>query len=338
MKILVIRLSSIGDIVFTTPVIRCLKKQLPGTEVHFLTKKKFRTVTEHNPYIDRFFYYDNSLSAIKKDLKEQRYDYVIDLHKNIRSLLIRLALRRKTFVFRKLSFRKLLLTKWHIDFMPGRHIVDRNMDTVKKLGVSNDGEGLDYFIAPGERVDPGMLPQPFQKGFVAVVIGASYFTKKLPVPNLQELCRQMALPVILIGGPEDKNEGAAIASVQPEMIYNACGQFSLNQSADLVRQSTLVIAHDTGLQYIACAFGKPVLSVWGGTSPSLDVEPYYGRKIPEGLSFTHKNFLVPGLPCQPCSRYGSKKCPRGHFKCMKQQDVAAIAATARSVWDVMLQA
>ena len=108
----------------------------------------------------------------------------------------------------------------------------------------------------------------------------------------------------------------------------------MNQSADLVKKSKLVISHDTGLQYIACAFNKPVLAIWGGTSPKLDVEPYYGNAyIASHPKFTYKNFLVEGLPCQPCSNFGTKTCPKGHFKCMKLQDVDTIQAfTEKVLW------
>jgi heptosyltransferase-2 len=128
----------------------------------------------------------------------------------------------------------------------------------------------------------------------------------------------------LIGGKEDAVQGEAIAAIDPQKIFNACGKFSLNESADLVRKAHIVISHDTGLQYIACAFQKPVLAIWGGTSPKLQVEPFYGT----AQTALHKNFIVPGLPCQPCSNYGTKKCPRGHFKCMKHQNTDLIASTA----------
>src|SRR5882757_10553973 len=127
MKFLVIRFSSIGDIVLTTPAIRCLKQQVPGAEVHFLTKLSFKTVTEHNPYIDKFYYYDKNLSLIVNQLAAEQYDYVIDLHKNFRSQWVKFELNTKTLSYNKESLQKLLLTKFHINTMTGRHIVLRNL-------------------------------------------------------------------------------------------------------------------------------------------------------------------------------------------------------------------
>jgi ADP-heptose:LPS heptosyltransferase len=330
MKLLVIRFSSIGDIVLATPVIRCLKQQLPEAEVHFLTKLSFKAVTEANPYIDKFFYFSGHLPKLITELKAEHYDYVIDLHKNFRTFRIKQALPGKHLTYKKETISKFLLTKFHINTMSGRHITDRCMDTVKTLGVQNDGQGLDYFIPNGQSADLNTLPLPHQNGFVAIVIGASYYTKKLPVHKLQALCRDIPYPIVLIGGKEDTAEGELVAQVNPATIFNACGKYNLHQSADLVRQSLLVISHDTGMQYIACAFNKKVIAIWGGTSPLLDVEPYYGKQqlMAHAEEAAYQNVLVPHLPCQPCSNYGTRKCPLGHFKCMQEQDVGAIAARA----------
>ncbi|MBX3255959.1 MAG: glycosyltransferase family 9 protein [Chitinophagaceae bacterium] len=325
MKFLVIRFSSIGDIVLTTPAIRCLKQQMPGAEVHFLTKKKFKAVTIGNPYIDKFHYYDNDYKQTISDICNEQFDYIIDLHKNLRTLRLWLEtdMRTKWLNYRKLSIQKFLLTKFHINTMPGIHISQRCLNALKPLGIKDDGRGLDYFVPNGEEIKTEDLPLSHQMGFIAIVIGASYYTKKLPVPKLQELCKKIDHPIVLVGGKEDFEEGKAVNDIDPVKIYNACGKFSLNESADIIRRAKLVISHDTGFQYIACAFNKPVMAVWGGTSPKLDVEPYYGSNFPP----KHRNFIVPGLPCQPCSNFGTRTCPKKHFKCMRLQDMEALAAT-----------
>ncbi len=325
MKFLVIRFSSIGDLVLASPVLRCLKQQLLTAEVHFLTKSSFRIVTENNPYIDRFFYYDDNMRDLTAELKKEAYDYVIDLHNNFRSNSIKRALGVPAFTIDKLNLAKFLLTKLQVDIMPRRHITTRSLDTVAPFGVRDDGEGLDYFIPEEDLIKESDLPASHLAGYIAVVIGASYYTKKLPVHKLQELCGAIDHPLVLVGGKEDTRNGELVAAVDPGKIYNACGKFNLNESADLVRRAKLVISNDTGLQYIACAFNKPVLALWGGTSPRLDVEPYYGTRRLSGLPDPlHENILVPALPCQPCSKYGNKKCPLGHFRCMEQMDIQYI--------------
>ncbi|UAY51382.1 glycosyltransferase family 9 protein [Ferruginibacter albus] len=322
MKFLVIRLSSIGDIVLASPVLRCLKQQVTDAEVHFLTKSSFKIVTEANPYIDKFFYYNNNMDELIEDLKEENYDYIIDLHNNIRTLRIKTALKVKSNTINKLNTQKFLLTKLRINLMPGIHITKRSLQTVESFGVKDDGFGLDYFIPEKDIVPQKDIPTSHLAGFIAIVIGASYFTKKLPVHKLKELCNKIDHPIILLGGKDDEKNGREIAAVDPVKIYNACGKFNLNESADLVRRSKLVISHDTGLQYIACAFNKQVLAIWGGTTPKLDVEPYYGsRFLSTQNKLPYENIIVPGLWCQPCSKFGKKKCPLGHFKCMELQNI-----------------
>jgi ADP-heptose:LPS heptosyltransferase len=322
MKFLVIRFSSIGDIVLASPVLRCLKKQVITSEVHFLTKSSFKIVTASNPYIDKFFYYERDLDEVIAQLKSEEYDYVIDLHNNFRSNKIKRALGKKSYTIDKLNFEKLLLTKTGINIMPHRHITLRSLDTIKGFGVKDDGAGLDYFIPEHDLVKESDIPASHLAGYIAVVTGASYHTKKLPLHKLQALCEGIAHPIILLGGKEDRETGELVAAVDNAKIYNACGKFNLNESADLVRRSKLVISNDTGLQYIASAFNKPTLAIWGSTSPKLDVEPYYGDHfLSRAKEPPYENILVKGLRCQPCSKYGNKKCPLGHFKCMEQMDI-----------------
>lgn len=329
MRLLFIRFSSIGDIVFTTPAIRCAKQQIPGVEIHFLTKASMKAVTEANPYIDHFHYFDKDLNATIKDLKVFQFDYIIDLHKNIRTFQIQKALGVPSLSYQKLSFQKFLLTKLHLNYMPARHIVERSLDALSALGVVNDGKGLDYFIPKEATLPSNTLPAAFQSGYISLVIGASYASKKLPVASLQALCHKIPYPIVLIGGKDNQAEGAAIEAINPIKIFNACGKFNLHESALLVKQSRTVISHDTGFLYIACAFHKKTVAIWGATSPALQVEPYYPAEAdsPKQNEWYY-NAIVPNLPCQPCSNYGTKQCPQGHFACMKKQDLQSIADKA----------
>ena len=329
MKFLVIRFSSIGDIVLASPVLRCLKKQVITAEVHFLTKSTFKPVTISNPYVDKFFYYDNDIDAVISILRQEQYDYVIDLHNNFRSNKVKRSLGVKSYTIDKLNFQKLLLTKLSIDIMPKRHITRRSLDTVSHFGIKDDEGGLDYFIPDEDMVNESDIPASHHAGYIAIVIGASYHTKKLPVHKLIALCTAIDHPIILIGGKEDADVGTAVAgAVSDGKVYNACGKFNLNESADLVRRSKLVISHDTGLQYIASALNKQVLAIWGSTSPRLDVEPYYSKAfLATQKESPYENIIrQPRLRCQPCSKYGNKKCPLGHFKCMEQMDINYIAS------------
>ena len=330
MKCLVVRFSSIGDIVLTTPVVRCLKQQLPDAEIHYLTKAAYQPVLAHNPYIHTIHLLQDNWHEMIAALKQENFDYLIDLHNNLRTLRLKKALPAvKHFSFDKLNIQKWLLTALKIKVLPKKHIVDRYMETVKSLQVINDGEGLDYFITAEEEVSLDRLPLSHCAGFIAIVIGATYFTKRLPVHKLQQLCRAIDYPVILFGGKEDAANGDAIASVNDIRVFNACGKFSLNESADLVRKARLVVTHDTGLMHIAAAFQKPIISVWGNTVPAFGMSPYFGA-VNTKKTFSH--FAeVKKLYCRPCSKIGYKKCPLGHFKCMEKQDIGAIGRTVIKV-------
>jgi len=325
-KFLIIRFSSIGDIVLTTPVVRCLRKQLPGAEIHFLTRQAFRGMVATNPYIDKVHVLGDSFELMLHELQTEEYDYIIDLHHNLRTLRIKRFLKKvKTFSFHKLNIEKFVLTNLKINMLPDKHIVDRNLETVRSFGIQDDGQGLDYFIPEAEVVDNNDLPTSHLHGYIAVVIGAALATKKLPVHKLKELCAALDHPLILLGGKEDQEDGKAIASVDEVKIYNACGKFSLNESADLVRRSKLVITHDTGLMHIAAALQKPIISAWGNTVPAFGMYPYYGKYSKQHYDVVEINKLW----CRPCSKIGYRKCPRGHFKCMENIAVNDIVNLVR---------
>jgi ADP-heptose:LPS heptosyltransferase len=326
MKILIIRFSSIGDIVLTTPVIRCLKKQLPEVEIHYLTKASFKAVLEANPYIDKLHYLQDDLQAVIPQLQAEDFAYVIDLHHNLRTMRVKKALGRQSFSFNKLNIQKFLLTTIKLNVMPDVHIVDRYMDTLQSLGIKNDGRGLDYFIPEKDKVKESDIPASHLAGYIGLVIGAAHNTKKLPLHKLKELCAAIDHPIILLGGKDDRENGEQIASVDPARVYNSCGKFNINESADLVRRAKLIITHDTGLMHIASAFKKPVISIWGNTVPQFGMYPYYGTlpaqtpkdKLPYDI------MEIRPLYCRPCSKIGYNKCPLGHFKCMEKISITEI--------------
>ncbi len=325
-KFLIIRFSSIGDIVLTTPIIRCLKLQVENCEVHFLTKSQYASIVESNPYVDKVIQLDKSWLLMIHLLKNEQYDYIIDLHHNLRTLRIKYQLNAKSFSFNKLNIEKWLMTALKINFLPKKNIVDRYFKTLKEFEVENDGKGLDYFIPEKNIVKQSEIPTAQLFGFIAVVIGAAHNTKRLPTQKIIELCHQINYPIILLGGKEDSTLGDEIAEEIGPKVYNACGKFNLNESADLVRQSKLVITHDTGLMHIAAALKKQIISIWGNTIPEFGMTAYYGSS-----DVQTKIFEVENLSCRPCTKIGFDVCPKKHFKCMQLQNIESISETAISL-------
>lgn len=309
-KYLIVRFSSIGDIVLTTPVIRCLKQQRPDIELHFLTKQNYADLLRPNPHVDKLWLLGDSWSELTAALRREQFDGLIDLHHNLRTLRLASALRVPAYRFDKLNLRKWVFTTLKINRMPKIHIVDRYMATVAHLGVVNDEKGLDYFIPKSEEVERSSLPATHRAGYVAYAIGGQHATKKLPVSRMIELCRGISWPIVLLGGPEDAANGSAIRqALGEERILNGCGQYRLHQSASVVAQAEVVITHDTGLMHIAAAFKKKVYSIWGNTVPDFGMYPYL-----TDFEVIENNNLF----CRPCSKIGHKACPLGHFKCMNE--------------------
>lgn len=311
-KILIIRLSSIGDIVLTTPVIRCLKKQYPDVQIHYLTKKQYLPILESNPHIDKLFTLEKSIKEIIPLLKEQNYDHIIDLHKNLRSKGIIFSLKKPSTSFNKLNFKKWLYVNLKIKLLPKIHIVERYFEAAKTFNIVNDGEGLDYFIPRKDEVDISTFPENFKKGYIGLVVGSKQATKQIPPDKIVSLINMIQKPIILLGGKEDFDKAEYIISKTGNLGINFCGKFNINQSASVVKQSRLLITPDTGLMHISAAFRKKIISLWGNTVPAFGMYPY----LPD--EFKSNSFIVEvrGLTCRPCSKLGYKQCPRGHFACM----------------------
>jgi ADP-heptose:LPS heptosyltransferase len=309
MKVLVIRLSSMGDIIYTTPVVRCLKRQLAGSEVHFLTKPAFKYIYDNNPYVDKLLLLKPKLADTINEIKAENYDYIIDLHNNLRTAVIKTRTGIKSSTYKKYTIRKWLSLKLRLSLVPHTHLVDRYMEAVKPLGVVNDGEPINYYLK-GEHDLATMLPSSHQKGYIAFIIGATHFTKRMPNEKIINICKETNLPVVLLGGKDVKANGDEIAAAMGEKVYNACGVTSLDESVYLVSKAAAIAGFDTGLTHIAEAFDRPIVSIWGGTAPELlGVQPYMVKDV-----------LVSeiSIPCRPCSKFGLEKCPLGHFKCMNE--------------------
>ncbi len=340
-KFLIIRFSSIGDIVLTTAVIRCLKQQYPDAVVHFITKDSYQSLLKENPYIDKIYTIRDDIGEVITQLKQENYDHLIDLHKNLRSFQLIFSLRKPFHSFPKLNLQKFLICNLKINILPDIHIVDRYFKAVAKLGIKNDEKGLDYYI-PAETDPWKKMPELPKSGYIALVIGGKHATKQLPPEKLHELCTRLTKPVIILGGPEDKETGewllekldsprSAVDSLQstvhsPQSVdrrpstvdyFSTCGHLSLNESAALLRDADFVITHDTGLMHIAAALKKNIVSIWGNTIPAFGMYPY----LPKDFSGYSEIREVKGLSCRPCSKLGYQKCPKGHFKCMKEIDV-----------------
>lgn len=325
-KILIIRFSSIGDIVLTSPVVRCLKKQIPGVHIHFCTKSQYKYLVDNNPYLDKVHLLQDSIWQLIKELKAEKFDFIVDLHDNIRTLQIKRALSVQSSTYDKLRLQRQLLALFPLKLPRPNHVADRYLASVHQLGIEYDGEGLDYFIPDLDKVQTENLPDTHKKGYVAFAIGGTAFTKILPEKKIIEFCDKINRPIILLGSKEDFDRGEAVRSFfhdgdrtkhteedlmrlgKKTSIFNACGLYNVNQSASIIKNAEVVFSPDTGLAHIAAALKKTVYSIWGGTVPMY----FY--------PFETKFYILENksLRCRPCSKNGRKNCPKKHFKCMTE--------------------
>ena len=322
-KILIIRLSSIGDIVLTTPVIRAVNEQLPEAEVHFLVRKEFVAVVDHNPHIHKLHTYDiENIDKVMEELQNEHFDVVIDLQKNYRSRQVVRRLKCESYTFQKHNFSKWLCYRFKMNGLPETHIVERYFEAVKMLNVHNDHKGLEFYIPEDQGFEEDDLPMMFEDGFVAIVLAAQHFTKRIPVSKVVEIGSILHKPIMLLGGKDVFEEGERVVAQLGERATNGCGKYTLYQSAAILQHADCVITGDTGLMHISAALHKPTAAIFGSTIPEYGYYPYM-----PGERYMFRNFEVCPLRCRTCSKFGSSKCKRKHFKCMNN-----ISATDVAEW------
>lgn len=320
MRVLCVRFSSIGDIILTTPIIRCLKLQTDA-EIHYLTKKSYLSLLLSNPHIDQIHLLDKSLPEMIKELQSINFDHVIDLQNNLKSLRVSRGVGGRRHTFDKTNVAKWLMVNFKVDRLSHLHIVDRYFGAVSNLEIQNDDKGLDLYY----RSDPELkLSNP---SFIAFAIGGAHSTKRLPKEKILEICTGLQYQTILVGGPEDVDVANFITESCP-LVKNFVGKINLDGSLQIIDQAVMVIAHDTGMMHAAAALKKPVLSIWGNTIPRFGMGPYY----PTGSDIPSTIFEVNNLKCRPCSKIGFKQCPKGHFNCMNLHDIPGIVAKANEMF------
>jgi ADP-heptose:LPS heptosyltransferase len=292
--------------------------QMDNVEIHALTKKQYASMYANNPNIDKVHEWGEDNTTITNELKKQSFDYVIDLHRNIRTQKIKASLKQQSYTFPKLNIQKWLYVNFKYNKMPDVHIVDRYFEAVRPLGVKNDLKGLEFYMDESSHVDKQKLTKG--ENYICFAIGAQFTTKKMPVKKLAEIISNIDSTVVIIGGKEDVKEGEELCKTLPDKkIYNTCGEYSIEGSASIVKQAEALVTHDTGMMHIAAAYKTPIVSIWGNTVPEFGMYPY--RPEDKSSYVIHE---VKGLSCRPCSKIGYAKCPKKHFKCMMDQDVKSI--------------
>ena len=316
MKILVIRFSSIGDNVLITPVLRCLNEQIVDAEIHVLVKPAFAMVHLNNPHVSKVWLWEK---GVMQRLKEEHFDHIVDLHHNLRSLRVKLALRRPSTSFPKLNLEKLLLVRFGINHLPQKHVVDRYFEAVRCLGVRNDDKGIEFYPSSDDKAVLQKLPTTFLNGYTAIVCGALKGTKCITDDKLIQFCKGINGPLLFIGGANESALGERLVGFIGSRAISMCGKSSIGESAVLLQHARAVLTPDTGMMHIAAAFNKPIAVIWGNTVRDFGMGPY----MPQNNSAIF-HLEVENLSCRPCSKIGFDVCPKKHFNCMHLQKVEPV--------------
>lgn len=306
-KVLIIRLSSLGDVLFTTPLIRSLKNQYPDLQIDFIVKNQFVDALRLNPHLTNLYQYDSSDEKNNfgiPDLSNNQYDVVIDLQNNFRSSQIRNKINSPSVKFQKPNLSKFLLVNFKINLLKDKTPIPvRYAESIKDFKL--DDKGLELYS--NNKPDEKLINK---KNLVGLCPGAKHFTKRWLKEYYIELGNSLiknGFIVVLFGGKDDRELCKEISSGINNLI-DLSNDDKLLQTATDMKLCKLIVCNDSGLMHAACAVGVPVAVFFGSSVQEFGFAPYNNPN----LILENKSLI-----CRPCSHIGRESCPKKHFKCMK---------------------
>ncbi|HOP50921.1 MAG TPA: glycosyltransferase family 9 protein [Ignavibacteriales bacterium] len=307
MNILIIRLSSFGDILLTTPLVRVLRKKYQNAKITYLTRKPFTAIFKNNPNIDLVIPYENSKhSQIKQELQNNNYNIIIDLQNNLRSKRLIFGLNCKKYKYQKDNLRKFLLVKYKINLFNEKilSVAEKYIKSVENL--KPDSKSLEFY--------PDKIEQKEDKTkkCIGICPGSKHFTKSWPIEYYVEISKILinkGYDVIVLGGKDDEAVAKEILNKVPQIIWGITNN-NLNELYWNMHNCDLIICNDSGLMHFACTLpNKKIIAIFGPTVKEFGFSPYNN---PNAIVLENNN-----IKCRPCTHIGNKKCPKIHFKCMK---------------------
>ncbi len=313
-SILLVRFSSLGDVLLATPLIRALRARHPGATIAALTRRAFAPLLSGNPRLDEVLALGpgDSLARVARQIRRRRFTHLLDLHGNLRSRILRLLVpgHWRGFDARRGARRELIRHKR--DVYPDRlPVAERYFEAARELDVRPDGKPAEFFPEARalEAVDQWLDGADPGRGVVALVPGAAHPTKRWPLAHWERLAAALGREgwlVTVLGGSEDEVAAGVVARAAGERGRNAAGRFDLQGAGALLARARVAVAGDTGLMHLATAVGTPVVALFGPTVEQFGFFPYRARAV----------VLERALSCRPCSSRGSRACPLGHHRCL----------------------
>jgi heptosyltransferase-2 len=303
-KILIIRLSSLGDIILTFPLLKKLRQKYPDSKIHFLTKSRFAELVSLNPNVDRIIQMDDSLKNTRKEVKKENYDLIIDIHKNFRSIFLSSFNAKKVLRYSKENFKKFLLVKLKINlFKEVIPVYKKYLLTLKTL-LSSDTD-YQFTISDLKFVKKRI----YEEKYVVVAPASRHFTKTYPAEKFIEFINKNSKERFVLVGDDTEGENNICSDIESkcENVINKCGKLNMTELANIIYNSEYVICNDSAILHLSEALGKRVVAIFGSTVKEFGFFPQLKES---------KVLEVKGLKCRPCTHIGRDSCPEGHFKCM----------------------
>lgn len=336
-KILVIRFSSLGDIIITTPLLKILKENFPSAEIDYCTREDYRELLNTNPHIRKIIAVGSDfdfarLKQLKNTISLGRYDLIIDAHNNFRTFYLRQFLRFKSkfLVFKKYSFRKFLLVKFKINLMKKLpSITERYIKIIEPITNAKQTIPLPEIFtneSTKEKIDSIFkeLGINTTNKIIAIAPSSKHFTKTYPAELYTELINKFDndTTVLLIGKGNDIMQIGRIMEKSSGNIYNLCSMLNPIELAELLKRCSLFISGDTGPMHIAEAVNAPLIMLAGSSVKEFGFYPQSEKAV----VIENNN-----LKCRPCSHIGLSYCPLGHFKCMVDLKPDTILSEVRNL-------
>jgi lipopolysaccharide heptosyltransferase II len=338
-KTLVIRFSSIGDIVLVSPLLRVLRKKFPSAQIDFVTKKEYAELVRYNRNVNFTFEFDaapgfGGLYHLKEKIRREQYDCILDIHGSLRSRYLRTAAgAKRVMTINKRIARRTMLVNFKKNFYRDTvSVADRYIEPLRVFGIENDGEGLELFIPDNVAFGTAGKMAPlnlnrFEKT-VGICPSAKHETKRWPQERFAEAASRLAMDhdakVLLFGGASDKAvcgwiAQAVNATCRRDTAADLSGSLTLLETAAAMEFCDVIVTNDSGLMHVASAMKKNIVAIFGSTVKEFGFFPVGGNAVV---------LERPGLPCRPCSHIGRDKCPEGHFKCMNEIRVEDVVRSA----------
>lgn len=318
-KYLIIHWGNWGETLLTTPLIRCLKNQVEKAEIQVLTSKEFAPQARKNPNISKVHLWENNLKELIPILRNEYFDYVIDLQstkesKKLNSKLWILGFRPKKEKWSEWLYINLGLHKKKLLNRP--KFVQKSFELVNIFDVKDDNLGLDYFLPSQNEINQFLVEKKLShNNYIVLAPKAKYFTRSIPLEKVIEICEKISIPIILIGKKENYDFGEEIIkqiSNKEKNILNLFGKISIEENAMIISSAKRVITAQNSYLHLATALKKHIISIWGNTLPEIEINFYDKYK-------NNKVLFIKDLKCHPCTMRGFRICPKKHFKCMKEQ-------------------